>query len=244
MFPFEGKRVVVTGGSRGIGEAVVRHFAGRGAKVAIIARDPERARAASDAVDGDSRAWAADISVESSVKEVFASITGEWGGVDILVNNAGVTRDRLLLQMKADEWEVVMATNLRGTFLCSRAVIRPMLKQRSGRIINISSVIGLIGNAGQGNYAASKAGIIGFTRSLAREVATRSITVNAIAPGMIDTDMTRSLGEEAQKEILGRIPLGRLGTGDDIAAAALFLASDSAAYITGEVLRVDGGMAI
>jgi len=175
---------------------------------------------------------------------VFGRITEELGGVDVLINNAGITRDTLVMSMKADAWDDVMSTNLRSVFLCSKAVLRPMIRQRGGRIINVTSVIGLTGNGGQGNYAASKAGIIGFTKSLAKEIASRSITVNAIAPGMIDTDMTRELGEGTREEILGQIPLGRLGSGDDIARTAMFLASEAGAYITGETIRVDGGMAM
>ncbi len=243
MFNFEGKRVVVTGGSRGIGESIARGFAGAGAKVAVVARNLEKAEATAASLGGECRAWALDASDESSVAEAFGAIHEEWGGVDILVNNAGVTRDKLLMQMKSEDWDEVLGINLRSCFLCSKAVLRPMLRQRAGRIINITSVIGLTGNAGQSNYAASKSGIIGFTKSLARELASRNITVNAVAPGMIDTDMTRSLPEEAQEQIKSQIPLGRLGSGDDVAAVTLFLASDAAGYVTGEVIRVDGGMA-
>ncbi|MHC4935233.1 MAG: 3-oxoacyl-[acyl-carrier-protein] reductase [Planctomycetota bacterium] len=244
MFQFPETRVVVTGGSRGIGEAIVAAFAGAGARVAAVARNPERIAETAARIDGDVLPFACDVSDEAAVAEVFGRITEELGGVDVLINNAGITRDTLVMSMKADAWDDVMSTNLRSVFLCSKAVLRPMIRQRGGRIINVTSVIGLTGNGGQGNYAASKAGIIGFTKSLAKEIASRSITVNAIAPGMIDTDMTRELGEGTREEILGQIPLGRLGSGDDIARTAMFLASEAGAYITGETIRVDGGMAM
>ncbi|MEE8142757.1 MAG: 3-oxoacyl-[acyl-carrier-protein] reductase, partial [Planctomycetota bacterium] len=240
MFSFQGKRVVVTGGSRGIGAAIAKEFAGRQARVAILGRDDQRAKAAVQAIGGDTASWAMDVSDPGAVHDTFGAIIEAWGGVDVLVNNAGITRDALLLKMDVPVWDEVLAINLRGTYLCSRAVLRSMLKQRSGRIINITSVVGLTGNAGQANYAASKAGIIGFTKSMAREVASRSITVSAIAPGLVETDMTSALPEKGREQLLAGIPLGRLGTGEEIAAAALFLASDAAGYITGEVLRVDG----
>ena len=243
MFDFEERRVVVTGGSRGIGESIARGFASAGARVAVVARNLEKAQETAGALGANAQAWALDASDEASVAEAFGAIQEEWGGVDVLVNNAGVTRDKLVMQMKSEEWDEVLGINLRSCFLCSKAVLRPMLRQRTGRIINVTSIIGLTGNAGQSNYAASKSGIIGFTKSLARELASRNITVNAIAPGMIDTDMTRSLPEETQEQIKAQIPLGRLGSGDDVAALALFLASDAAGYVTGEVIRVDGGMA-
>lgn len=243
MFEVNGLRVVVTGGSKGIGADIARAFAERGAKVAIVARNLERAQATAAELPGEAVAFAADVADEEAVARVFGEIAEALGGVDVLINNAGITRDKLLMQMKADDWNQVMETNLRSCFLCSRAVCRPMLKQRSGRIINITSVIGLTGNAGQSNYAASKAGMIGYTKSLAKELASRSITVNAVAPGMIDTDMTRELPEATQEQIKKGIPLGRLGSGDDVAAACLFLASPAAAYITGDTLRVDGGLA-
>lgn len=243
MFNFEGSRVVVTGGSRGIGAAVVGAFAKAGARVAAVARTRERVEETAAGIDGDVIPFACDVSDEAAVAETFGAIVETFGGVDVLVNNAGITRDALVMAMKSDDWDQVIATNLRSVYLCAKAVLRPMLRQRRGRIINVTSVIGLTGNAGQGNYAASKAGIIGFTKSLAREVASRDITVNAIAPGMIDTDMTRDLGDDARERILGQIPMGRLGTGADVAGTALFLASDAAAYVTGETIRVDGGMA-
>ncbi len=243
MFDFSGSRVVVTGGSRGIGAAVVGAFALAGARVAAVARTRERVEETAAGIDGDVLPFACDVSDEAAVAETFGAIIEAFGGVDVLVNNAGITRDALVMAMKSDDWDQVIATNLRSVYLCAKAVLRPMLRQRRGRIINVTSVIGLTGNAGQGNYAASKAGIIGFTKSLAREVGSRAITVNAIAPGMIDTDMTRGLGDDARERILGQIPMGRLGSGSDVAGAALFLASDAAAYVTGETIRVDGGMA-
>jgi len=194
-------------------------------------------------LDGEVQPFACDVSDEDSVTETFAKVVEDLGGIDVLVNNAGITRDTLVMSMKSEDWDQVLSTNLRSVFLCSKAVLRPMIRQRQGRIINVTSVIGLTGNAGQGNYAASKSGIIGFTKSLAREVASRSITVNAIAPGMIDTDMTRELGDEAREKILAQIPAGRLGSAADVAGAALWLASDAAGYVTGETIRVDGGMA-
>ena len=244
MFRFDEKRVVVTGGSRGIGEGIAREFASRGARVAILARNAERAQATARAIGGETRAWSVDVSDENAVTKTFSEIIEAWGGIDVLVNNAGITRDNLLMRMSPEDWDQVMDINLKGIFLCSRAVLRPMLKQRGGRIINISSVTGIMGNAGQGNYAASKAGIIGLTKSAARELASRSITVNAVAPGLIETDMTREMTDKARDSVLGQIPLGRFGRAEEVAGAVLYLASDAASYVTGETIRVDGGMAI
>ena len=244
LFDFSGKCVIVTGGSRGIGESTAKAFAERGARVAVLARNVDRAQATADSLGGEAKAYGVDVSDEASVTDAIGSVVTDFGGVDVLINNAGITKDNLLMRQSVDDWNQVIDINLRGTFLCSRAVLRPMIKKRAGRIVNITSVIGLTGNTGQGNYAASKAGIIGFTKSLAKEVASRAITVNAIAPGLIDTDMTRSLGEDAQKKILEGIPLGRFGDGAEVASATMFLASDAASYVTGEVLRVDGGMAM
>ena len=186
-------------------------------------------------------ALALDVADRASVDAALAKILEAHGRLDILVNNAGITRDNLLLRMKKDEWDQVIATNLTGTYLCTQAALKPMLKQRSGRIVNVTSVVGVTGNAGQANYAASKAGIIGFTKAVAREVASRSITVNAVAPGFIDTDMTAALGDKARESLTASIPLGRVGRPEDIANAVAFLVSDAAAYITGQVLGVDGG---
>lgn len=236
---------VVTGAGRGIGRAIALKFAAEGADVVCVSRTREN----SEKVAGEVRAlgrkaWshAVDVSDSAAVAAAAEKILAECGKVDILVNNAGVTRDGLLMRMSDADWDTVLNTNLRGAFLFTKAFTRAFAKQRSGRIINISSVIGLIGNAGQANYAASKAGLIGFTQSVARELASRSVTVNAIAPGFIETDMTAVLSAELKTELLKKIPLGSLGQADDIAHAGLFLASPGARYITGQVLTVDGGM--
>ena len=244
MSDLTGQCVVVTGGSRGIGLDIAKAFAQKGAKVAILGRNLEAAAAAAKELDGEAEAFACDVSNESQVTEAFAKITESFGRIDVLVNNAGLTRDNLIPRMKCEDWDLVMDANLKGVYLCSKAVVRTMLRQKAGRIVNISSIIGLTGNAGQSNYAASKAGMIGFTKSMAKEVASRGVTVNAIAPGMIDTDMTRELKDEVREQIIGNIPLARLGSGEDIAHAVLFLAGSGGAYITGETIRVDGGMAI
>jgi 3-oxoacyl-[acyl-carrier protein] reductase len=236
---------VVTGAGRGIGRAVALRFAAEGADVVCVSRTAEN----SEKVAGEIRAlgrkaWAhaLDVSDAAAVAASGEKILAEAGRVDILVNNAGVTRDGLLMRMNEADWDTVLDTNLKGAFLVTKAFSRAMLKQRSGRIVNVTSVIGLIGNAGQCNYSASKAGLIGFTQSIAREVASRGITVNAVAPGFIETDMTGGLKEEARNEILKQVPLGSFGQTEDIANAVLFLASPAARYITGQVLAVDGGM--
>ncbi|HIA28672.1 MAG TPA: 3-oxoacyl-[acyl-carrier-protein] reductase [Planctomycetes bacterium] len=240
---FRDSKVLVTGGSRGIGESIAAHFASAGARVAVAGRDLDRAEQACARMDGDARPFSLDVGSPESVENSFGAIVDDLEGLDVLVNNAGITRDKLVMALRDEDWEDVIATNLRGTFLCSRAALRPMLRQRSGRIINITSVVGLTGNPGQGNYAASKAGIIGFTKSLAQEVASRSITVNAIAPGMIVTEMTGVLDDEQKAAIKRKIPMGRMGDTAEVAQVALFLASPAATYITGEVIRVDGGLA-
>jgi 3-oxoacyl-[acyl-carrier protein] reductase len=236
---------VVTGGGRGIGRAIALKFAAEGADVAVISRTSENAeKVAAEIRALGRRAWAhaVDVADAAAVGAAAEKILAECGKVDILVNNAGVTRDGLLMRMPDADWDTVLNTNLKGAFLVTKAFSRAMIKARAGRILNLSSVIGLIGNAGQCNYAASKAGLIGFTLSCARELAGRGITVNAIAPGFIDTDMTAELNETLRAEILKKIPLGTLGQAEDIAAAALYLAAASGRYVTGQVLTVDGGM--
>jgi 3-oxoacyl-[acyl-carrier protein] reductase len=244
MFDLTGKVALVTGASRGIGRVIAERLAGQGAAVVAAARGENASATAQAIVERGGRAEAigVDVTDRTALEQVPAQIVEKHGRLDIVVSNAGITRDQLLMRMKRDDWDAVIATNLTATFTLAQAAMRPMLKQRGGRIIAISSVVGQIGNAGQTNYAASKAGLIGFAKALAREVASRNITVNVIAPGMIDTDMTRAIAEKAQVDWTAQIPLGRLGTADDVAAAACFLASDEAAYITGHVLSVNGGM--
>jgi len=244
MFNLSNKVALVTGASRGIGKAIATRLAAQGAFVVCAARG-DHATATADAIvaaGGKAEPLTLDVTDDAAVAGAPGDIAGRHGRLDILVCNAGITRDQLLMRMKRADWDAVIATNLTAAFALAQAAIRPMLKQRGGRIIAVSSVVGQIGNAGQTNYAASKAGLIGFAKALAREVASRGITVNVIAPGMIDTDMTRAIAESAQVDWTAQIPLGRLGTGDDIAAAACYLASDEAAYITGHVLAVNGGM--
>ncbi len=243
---FENKVAVVTGSGRGIGHAIALRLATEGARVASVSRTEANAKKTADEINAtrpdSAKAYAVDVADHAAVQEVGARILTDFGGVDILVNNAGVTRDGLSMRMSLDDWDTVINTNLKGAFNFVQALQRTMIKQRSGRIINISSVIGLIGNAGQSNYAASKAGLIGFTKSLARELASRGITVNAVAPGLIETDMTAVLSDDVRKAILGKVPLAKLGEPADIAVAVAFLASTEAKYITGQVLTVDGGM--
>jgi 3-oxoacyl-[acyl-carrier protein] reductase len=244
MFSLANKVALVTGASRGIGKAIAARLAAQGALVVCAARGENANATAADIVAGGGRAEAIalDVTDDAAVAKVPGDIVEKHGRLDIVVSNAGITRDQLLMRMKREDWDAVIATNLTATFALTQAAIRPMLKQKTGRIIAIGSVVGDVGNAGQTNYAASKAGLIGFAKALAREVASRGITVNVIAPGMIDTDMTRAIAEKAHVDWASQIPLGRLGTGDDIAAAACYLASDEAAYITGHVLAVNGGM--
>ena len=243
---FENQVAIVTGAGRGIGHAIALRLAREGARIASVSRTETNAQKTADEINAEradaARAYAVDVSDHPSVAEVGTRILEDFGRVDILVNNAGVTRDGLSMRMSVDDWDTVLNTNLKGAFNFVQAVQRSMIKQRSGRIINITSVIGLIGNAGQANYAASKAGLIGFTKSLAREVASRGITVNAVAPGLIETDMTSVLSDEIRKNILSKIPLGALGQPDDIASMVAFLASAEAKYITGQTIAVDGGM--
>jgi 3-oxoacyl-[acyl-carrier protein] reductase len=236
---------VVTGAGRGIGRAIALKFAAEGAGVVCVSRTQENSEKVANEIGAlGKKAWAFAVNVSDSaaVNAAAEKILADCGKVDILVNNAGVTRDGLLMRMSDEDWDTVLNTNLKGAFFFTKAFFRTFAKQRAGRIINISSVIGLIGNAGQSNYAASKAGLIGFTQSVARELAGRGVTVNAIAPGFIETDMTSELNEELKANILRQIPLGRFGAAEDIANAALFLASPSARYVTGQVLTVDGGM--
>ena len=239
------KVAVVTGAGRGIGRAVALAYARMGADVACVSRTEENsANVAAEVEALGRRAWplAVDVSDTAAVDAAAKEILELAGRVDLLVNNAGVTRDTLLMRMREEEWDTVLNINLKGAFNFTRALTRPFIKQRSGRIINIASVIGLIGNAGQSNYAASKAALIGFTKSIARELAPRGITVNAIAPGFIETDMTAVLDDKVREEVLGRVPLGRFGSSEDIAHAAAFLAMEPTGYVTGQVLTVDGGM--
>ena len=239
------KVAVVTGAGRGIGRAVALAYARMGADVACVSRTEENSAKAAAEVEALGRqAWAVsvDVSDTAAVDAAAGKILDDAGRVDILVNNAGVTRDNLLMRMSEEEWDTVINTNLKGAFNFTKALTRPFIKQRSGRIINIASVIGLIGNAGQSNYAASKAALIGFTKSVAKELAPRGITANAIAPGFIETDMTAALDDKVRESIIGNVPLGRFGSPDDIAHAAVFLAMEPSGYITGQVLTVDGGM--
>src|SRR5205809_5468132 len=236
---------VVTGAGRGIGRAIALKFAAEGADIVCVSRTAEN----SEKVAGEIRAlgrrawaWPVDVADSKAVAEAGEKIVAQAGRVDVLVNNAGVTRDGLLMRMSEADWDTVLDTNLKGAFLFTKAFTRAFLKQRSGRIINVASVMGLIGNAGQCNYAASKAALIGFTKSVARELAPRGITVNALAPGFIETDMTAALDKDVRTELLGKIPLRSLGRPDDVASAALFLAGPGARYITGQVLIVDGGL--
>jgi len=239
-----GQVALVTGASRGIGRAIAGRLAAQGALVVAAARGDNAGASVAEitAAGGRAEALTLDVTDAAAVEAAPGDIVKRHGRLDILVSNAGVTRDQLLMRMKRDDWDAVLATNLTATFLLAQAAMRPMLKQRGGRIIAISSVVGQTGNAGQSNYAASKAGLIGFAKALAREVASRAITVNIVAPGMIETDMTRAIAAKAQVDWSSQIPLGRLGTVDEVAAAVSFLASDEASYITGHVLAVNGGM--
>jgi len=241
-----GKTALVTGASRGIGRAIALRLAEAGANVVVNYAGSEAAAAETVAMvkerGRDAIMIKANVANAEEVQEMFKQALDQFGSIDILVNNAGITRDNLLMRMKEEEWDDVINTNLKGVFNCIKAATRPMMKQRSGRIINITSVVGVLGNPGQANYVAAKAGVIGLTKTTARELASRNITVNAVAPGFIDTDMTAGLPEDVKNAMLGQIPLARLGQPDEIASVVVFLASDAASYMTGQTLHVDGGM--
>ena len=244
MIDLSGRIALVTGASRGIGRAIAARLARQGAHVVAAARG-ENARAVADeitAAGGRAEPIPLDVTAQGAAEQTVASIVERHGRIDILVNNAGIARDQLMLRMKRDDWDAVIATNLSAAFALTQAALKPMIRQRGGRIICISSVVGQSGNAGQANYAASKAGLIGFAKAVALEVASRGVTVNVVAPGLIDTDMTRAITDSAREEWAAKIPLRRLGTPDDVAVAVCFLASDEASYITGQVLAVNGGM--
>lgn len=246
MQRFENQVAIVTGAGRGIGEAIAKRLAAEGARVAIVSRTEANSRKVADALNSlradSAKPYAVDVADFDAVQKVGAQILEDFGRCDILVNNAGITRDTLAMRMSSEDWDVVLNTNLKGAFNFSRSVLRAMVKQRVGRIINISSVSGILGTAGQANYAASKAGLIGLSKTLARELASRAITVNVVAPGFTETDMTAILSEDVKKGALAMIPQGRMGSADDIASAVAYLASPEASYITGQVLAVDGGM--
>jgi 3-oxoacyl-[acyl-carrier protein] reductase len=237
-----GKTALVTGSTRGIGRAVAEALAASGARVAVVGRDREKATAVAGEVGSGAAGFACDVGNTASIAQLVQDVEKEFGGIDILVNNAGITRDNLVMRLKDEDWDDVMNANLRGAFAAIRAVSRGMMKKRSGRIINMASVVGLMGNKGQANYAASKAGLIALTKSVAKELGTRNILVNAIAPGFIETEMTDAMTPEARAALNGLIPLERLGKTSDIASAVVFLASDRASYITGQVIVIDGGM--
>ncbi len=242
----DGKTALITGASRGIGRAIAIRLASEGAAVAINyagnAKAAEEVKSIIEAAGGKAMLVQADVSNAGSVDAMIKEVVEAFGGIDILVNNAGITRDGLLMRMKEEDWDAVINTNLKGVFYCTKAVSKLMMKKRAGRIVNMASVVGLTGNAGQANYAAAKAGVIGFSKTMAKELASRGITVNMVAPGYIDTDMTAVLSESVRETMVSGIPLGRAGTPEDVANAVLFLVSDNASYITGQVINVDGGM--
>ncbi len=244
----EGRRALVTGASQGIGRAVALRLAREGASVAVNYRSgragAEEVVAAIASAGGTAVALAADVSDSAQAEALVQGTIDALGGVDILVNNAGITRDGLLMRMSEEDWDAVLDTNLKGAFLCTKAAVRHMVRQRWGRIVNMSSVVGVTGNAGQANYTAAKAGLIGFTKTVAREVGSRGITVNALAPGFITTQMVEGLSDQVRAGVVERVTLGRLGTPEDVAGAVAFLAGEDAAYITGQVIGIDGGLAI
>jgi 3-oxoacyl-[acyl-carrier protein] reductase len=237
-----GRTALVTGSTRGIGRTIAEVLAGAGARVAVVGRDAGRAEEVARAIGHDAAGFACDVTDTASVTALVEGVEKAFGKIDILVNNAGLTRDNILFRLKDEDWDAVLDANLRGAFVAIRAASRGMMKRRWGRIINIASVVGIIGNKGQANYAASKAGLIGLTKSVAKELASRNILINAVAPGFIETDMTAAMTPEARATLSGQIPLERLGTTNDVAAMVAFLASDLASYITGQVLVVDGGL--
>lgn len=244
VLDLSGRVALVTGGGQGIGRAIALRLAKQGATLALCDLAPTALEVAEaiQAQRGKAQGFQGDVSRTEEVNRVVEQVVAAFGKIDILVNNAGIARDSLLLRMSDSDWDQVLAVNLKGAFLCTRAVLRHMIRQRWGRLINIASVVGLTGNVGQANYAASKAGLVGFTKTVAREVASRGITANAVAPGFIDTEMTRKLRDDLKQEIVKQIPVGRFGSVEDVAQAVLFLASEEASYITGQVLKVDGGM--
>ena len=256
MFRLDGKTALVTGASQGIGEAVARRLAQQGARVVLAARNEEKLRSLAAEINaginaeinaetgGGAHALVLDVTQPETFGERLKSLPGDYGAIDVLINNAGITADNLLARMSLDDWERVLRTNLTGAFALTKEVVRGMIKRRWGRIVNITSVVGIYGNKGQSNYTASKAGLIGFTKSVSKELASRNVLVNAVAPGFIDTELTRAITGDARDALLAAIPLGRLGQGSDVAAAVLFLVSDFASYITGQVLVVDGGMVL
>lgn len=244
MGQFDDKIAIVTGASRGIGQSIATELAARGAHIVAVARgtNAEPVAAAIREAGGKAESVSADVTDTAAVDALVAGVLERHGRIDVLVSNAGIARDQLMLRMKRADWDEVMATNLTAAFQLCQAVLKPMIRQRAGRIVTISSVVGQMGNAGQANYAASKAGLIGFSKALAREVASRNVTVNVVAPGLIDTDMTRAIAEGTRESWAEHVPLGRLGSPKDVASAVCFLASDEASYITGQVLAVNGGM--
>ncbi|QUW21844.1 3-oxoacyl-[acyl-carrier-protein] reductase [Sporosarcina sp. Marseille-Q4063] len=246
MSRFEGKAAIVTGASRGIGREIALNLANEGAKVVVnYSGSKDKADEVVELIKnagGEAFAVQADVSNPDSVKNMIDETIATFGSIDILVNNAGITRDNLLMRMKEDEWDDVISINLKGVFLCTKGVTRQMMRQRAGKIVNVASIVGVSGNPGQANYVAAKAGVIGLTKTTAKELATRNINVNAVAPGFITTDMTETLSEDVQKQMLANIPLGKLGSPENVAKTVLFLLSDDAAYITGQTIHVDGGM--
>jgi 3-oxoacyl-[acyl-carrier protein] reductase len=237
-----GKTALVTGSTRGIGRAIAETLAACGARVAVVGREAAKAAEAASQIGADARGFGCDVSDTAAIAKLVADVEAAFGGIDILVNNAGITRDNLVMRLKDEDWDAVLDANLRGAFAAIRAASRAMMKRRSGRIINIASVVGITGNKGQANYAASKAGLIALTKSVAKELGSRNILVNAVAPGLIETEMTAAMTEDARTAMSGMIPLERLGTPKDIAGVVAFLASEHASYITGQTLVVDGGM--